>query len=198
VSAIGGHHRPYRGRSDEWLTPPEIIGAIGPFDLDPCSPVGRPWPTAREHYTVDDDGLSMPWAGRVWLNPPYGPETGRWLRRLAEHGDGIALVFARTETEMFHRWAWDEAAAMLFLRGRIHFHDIAGERAKFNAGAPSVLVAYGTENAATLESCGIDGRFVPLGSRVIDLLYPSERKTPRCGDPDCRCMQDSGVQESLP
>ena len=56
--------------SDEWLTPPDIIRALGPFDLDPCSPGVRPWDMATKHYTVADDGLYRPWVGRVWLNPP--------------------------------------------------------------------------------------------------------------------------------
>jgi hypothetical protein len=143
----------------------EIIEALGPFDLDPCSPINRPWPTATTHYTVQDDGLSKPWEGRVWLNPPYGSETGTWLQRPAEHGDGIALIFARTETEMFHRWGWEEAEAMLFLRGRLRFYTVAGARAKANAGGPSVLIAYGAANAERLRTCGIEGRFVPLGLR---------------------------------
>ncbi len=165
MKGIGGHQRGHRGRTDEWLTPPEIIGALGPFDLDPCSPVGRPWDTAREHWTVEDDGLSRRWLGRVWLNPPYGPLTGRWLSAMAGHGDGIALIFARTETDMFHRWAWDAADAMLFLRGRLHFHRVDGSRSRDNAGGPHVLIAYGEGNAERLRTCGIDGRFVSLARR---------------------------------
>lgn len=183
MKGIGGHQRAYQGRTDEWLTPPEIIEALGPFDTDPCSPIKRPWPTAERHYTVDDDGLSKPWVGRVWLNPPYGPETGKWLQKLAEHGDGIALIFARTETEMFHRWGWDKADAMLFLRGRLHFYTVAGERAKANAGGPSVLIAYGQSNAERLRSCGIAARFVPLvgeGLRAVTSksgkIYPNMEK----------------------
>lgn len=160
---IGGHQRAFRGRSDEWLTPPEILAALGPFDLDPCSPVVRPWSTAEYHLTVEHDGLAAHWFGRVWLNPPYGPDTGRWLEKLARHGNGIALIFARTETEMFHEWAWSKADAMLFLRGRLHFHDASGKRAKANAGGPSVLIAYGESNAIKLSECGLPGRFVPLG-----------------------------------
>lgn len=159
---IGGHQRAYRGANDEWLTPPAILQALGPFDLDPCSPVNRPWPTATKHYTVEDNGLIQRWENRVFLNPPYGPETGKWLSRLAEHGNGIALIFARTETEMFHRWGWEAADAMLFLRGRLHFHTVDGERARANAGGPSVLIAYGAENAERLRTCGIEGRFVRL------------------------------------
>jgi hypothetical protein len=57
------------------LTPRFVIDALGPFDLDPCPPKERPWDTARRHFTEADDGLSRPWKGRVWLNPPYGPQT---------------------------------------------------------------------------------------------------------------------------
>lgn len=97
---IAHRTRPNTGESNSWLTPPEIIAALGTFDLDPCACVGQPWSTAETHLYPRDDGLSAPWVGRVWLNPPYGPATARWLQRLARHGDGIALIFARTETEM--------------------------------------------------------------------------------------------------
>jgi hypothetical protein len=159
---MGGHHRGYEGDKDEWLTPPPILEALGEFDLDPCSPVDRPWDTARTHYTILDNGLARPWSGRVWLNPPYGPQTGKWLRKLAEHGDGIALIFARTETEMFHQHAWDRADAMLFFRGRLYFHHVGGERAAANAGAPSVLIAYGRNNAEALARSGLPGTLIPL------------------------------------
>jgi hypothetical protein len=158
---IGAHHRAV-GRTDEWLTPPPIIRALGEFDLDPCSPVDRPWSTATNHYSVLDDGLAQAWQGRVWLNPPYGQETGTWLARLAAHGNGIALIFARTETDMFHRWGWQKADAMLFLRGRIHFYDVRGNRAKGNAGGPSVLIAYGHQNATALRGSGLDGYYVGI------------------------------------
>jgi hypothetical protein len=51
---------------------------------------------------------------------------------------------------------------VLFLRGRLNFHLPDGARASANAGAPSVLCAYGTEDADILAFCGIDGQFVPL------------------------------------
>jgi hypothetical protein len=165
TNGIGGHTAPYRGARDEWLTPPEILEALGPFDLDPCAPEVRPWPMAAEHLTVAEDGLSRPWAGRVWLNPPYGPQTWRWLRRLRSHGNGVALTFARTETAGFFAEAWT-ADALLFLRGRLHFYDVQGRRAKGNAGGPSVLLAYGDRNVETLGSCGIPGALV-VGHRIV-------------------------------
>jgi hypothetical protein len=145
---IGGHHSA-EGRSNTWLTPPWILDRLGPFDLDPCAaPDPRPWPTAAEHWT--SDGLTRPWSGRVWLNPPYGSDLGNWMARMARHRNGVALIFARTDTEAFHRYVWPVATALLFLRGRLHFHHPDGRRADANAGAPSVLIAYTERDAAVL------------------------------------------------
>lgn len=161
---MGGHHSPV-SESEVWLTPPGIIEALGPFDLDPCACMEpRPWPTAREHFTRLENGLAQPWRGRVWCNPPYGgPAILRpWLHRMADHGRGTLLIFARTETEAFHEFVWRRADALLFLRGRLHFHRPDGVRAAGNAGAPSVLCAYGGEDAQRLAECDVDGRIVVL------------------------------------
>ncbi len=144
------------------MTPPEIVSALGAFDLDPCSPVDRPWDTAGIHYTKKDDGLALPWSGRVWCNPPYGKEAARWLSRMNHHGNGIALVFARTDTEMFFKHVWDSAQAILFIKGRLTFYTPEGDRAKGSAGAPSVLIAYGENNATKLKNAGIEGKFITL------------------------------------
>lgn len=56
-------HQSAAMKNDEWLAPPEILRALGAFDLDPCAPITRPWSTAATHYTVNDDGLSRPWHG---------------------------------------------------------------------------------------------------------------------------------------
>lgn len=147
---------------DEWLTPPHIIQALGEFDLDPCSPINRPWSTAKNHFTKEDDGLKQDWIGRVCPNPPYGLLSSQWLNKLATHGNGIALIFARTETEMFFEHVWNKATALLFIKGRLYFHHIDGTKAKANAGAPSVLVTYGNDNAYCLKNCNIPGKFIPL------------------------------------
>lgn len=146
---LSAHQSP-RMKNDEWLTPPEILAPLGAFDLDPCAPVSRPWDTAARHYTVEDDGLTLPWHGRVWCNPPFGREAVKWLRRMAQHGNGIALIPARTETAMFYETVWPVADAVLFLKGRPHFHYVDGRRAEFNSGAPICLVAYGDHNAEVL------------------------------------------------
>lgn len=148
--------------TDEWLTPPDLIEALGPFDLDPCSPGDRrPWDTAAKHYSLEDDGLRQPWEGRVWLNPPYS-DMRRWLARLAEHDNGTALIFARTETALWFDLVWGRASGVLFMRGRLNFHYVNGKRAKANSGAPSALIAYGQSDADMLAELPVDGHFVPL------------------------------------
>lgn len=157
-----GSHQSGKMKNDEWLTPPEIFMRLGEFDLDPCSPLERPWNTAKKHYTILDDGLSKEWKGRVFCNPPYGQESIKWLRKLIKLGNGIALIFARTETKMFFECVWNEADAVLFLEGRLFFHYVDGSKAKTNAGAPSVLIAYGEKNAEILKNCGIRGKYIQL------------------------------------
>jgi len=148
---------------DEWLTPPEIVRSLGIFDLDPCSPINRPWDTAKQHLTIEDDGLSAAWAQehRIWCNPPYGNQCSLWIKKLAGHGNGIALTFARTETKMFFESIWNKAHAVLFIKGRIRFYHVSGEQGG-TAGAPSILIAYGQENAEALKNCAIKAKFITL------------------------------------
>ncbi len=141
------HRQPHA--KDEWLTPPELIKSLGEFDLDPCSPINRPWSTARNHFTEADNGLLKIWTGRVWCNPPY-VTASKWMARCSEHGNAIALAFARTETKMFFDTVWNCADAILFLKGRLTFLNVDGSRPKFTGGAPSCLVAYGKPNGEAL------------------------------------------------
>lgn len=182
MPTIGGHQSS-RMQSHVWLTPPDILKALGLFDLDPCAaPEPRPWPTAAHHYALPQDGLSLPWAGRVWCNPPYNRHAVKWLRRLAEHGTGTALIFARTETNWFIETVWQRATALLFLHGRVNFHHQDGSRADWNGGAPSVLVAYGASDAERLSSSGLDGTYVngwltarPVAQQAMQqqLIFPA-------------------------
>jgi len=83
-----------------WLTPPHIIEALGPFDLDPCCPPTMPWRTAAQMVHWPNDGLKVDWTGkRVWCNPPYGREAVPFLRKMAENKDGgvfCCILHART------------------------------------------------------------------------------------------------------
>lgn len=111
---------------DDWGSPPPLIAALGPFDLDPCS-----WPAAqRKHFiaplcfTKADNGLTKPWPEDdfVWLNPPYGRQTRPFLDKLAQHpAGGIALVFARTDTRWAQELVFEKAHGVVFVQGRLRF-----------------------------------------------------------------------------
>lgn len=152
--------------NDEWLTPPEIVQALGPFDLDPCSPINRPWDTAKEHYTKEDDGLTKAWRGRVWLNPPYGKHTYTWLNKLAEHGYGIALVFARTETKGFHEAVWKKADSVFFFKGRLKFRTVTGN-IRSTANAPSCLISYSPADTAIIKKAMFSETKARKGEQVL-------------------------------
>jgi len=147
-------HNRGKHTSDDWITPRALIERLGPFDLDPCQSDTQPWPCAARGITWRENGLTKPWEGLVFMNPPYGHQTGPWLARLAAYGNGIALVFARTETRMFFEHVWPSASLLLFLRGRLTFHYPDGEASKagHNSGGPSCLIAYGSIAAARLST----------------------------------------------
>lgn len=148
--------------TDDWQTPPEIVQALGLFDLDPSASMNQIFQTAATMWTIEDQGFLRVWFGRVWLNPPYGNYTQLWVRRLSEHGNGIALVYGRTDTDWFHRYVFARASGIFFFHGRISFIRPDGSRPIHNAGGPSVLVAYGRENGIALERSALAGVFVWL------------------------------------
>jgi hypothetical protein len=134
---------------ETWLTPRWLVDALdlpNAADVDPCSPMHRFWKTARRHYNVLQDGFNRAWdpAEFFWVNPPYGKVCGEWVGKAAEHGNGLLLIFARTDTAMFHRsvFGHPNTRAILFMEGRLKFANKDGD-AVGTAGAPSVLVAYG-------------------------------------------------------
>ena len=154
------HETPNKGATDVWLTPLEIIHALGKFDLDPCGE--RFHKTAKLIY--ETNGLGKAWVGRVWLNPPYS-EVGIWLDRLALHGSGIALVFARVETVWAQR-ILPQASSVFFPKGRLEFlkKDL---RAVGNAAAPSMFLAFGEKPDWSALGRGIEFKPNAIGSDKI-------------------------------
>ena len=154
---IGRNFNTNTKNHDEWLTPPYIIKALGAFDLDPCSPIHRPWETAFYHYDITQDGLNREWKGRVWLNPPYGKETFKWMEKLSIHKKGVALIFSRTETKGFHEYIWNRAHSIMFFKGRLSFYTVEGIKGG-TANAPSCLVSYRFEDTLSISEALYGGK----------------------------------------
>lgn len=147
----GFSHESTAAKSVDWYTPPWIFEALEmKFDLDPCAPPGGvPWVPAAAHYSLEHDGLSLPWFGNVWLNPPYGKQTGQFLQRMREHAQGVALVFSRTDTTWFHESAIF-ADRLLFISKRVAFVDGLNLTAQGGLGSGSLLLGWGLEASAAL------------------------------------------------
>ncbi len=161
----GFAHESTYNETKEWYTPRYIFDAMGlEFDLDPCSPGKEvvPWIPAKKHLTWKDQGFIHTWQGNVWMNPPYGSDTPKWMNRLMQHKHGIALVFARTDTGWFQGYA-PYADAICFISKRVQF--VRAEQSEQYAkglkvknsgsGAGSMLIAYGEDNAKALFQSGL-------------------------------------------
>lgn len=113
--ALGEH-----ADGDTWLTPRWILGELGDFDLDPCAALQNPHWVCKRSFTAEDDGLRRTWTGRVFMNPPFS-NTAPWLTKHARHGEGISLVPASVESQVWRDMVWKEAKAILLLHGRTRF-----------------------------------------------------------------------------
>lgn len=144
---------------NEWYTPPEFIKAahltMGGIDLDPASSVvANEIVMAKHFYTKENDGLVQPWAGKIWLNPPYvQPLISQFLEKLcaerANIQEAITLFNNATETKWFQSTAIMGSAICFPLR-RIRFLDPDG-----NPGAPlqgQAIVYIGDNKKAFVEN----------------------------------------------
>jgi phage N-6-adenine-methyltransferase len=167
----GFTHESHNNLSVDWYTPRWVFDDLAlEFDLDPASPKGGvPWIPAKKHYDIEADGLSSPWVGKVWLNPPYGKHTPLWLEKMSTHRNGVALVFARTDCAWFHKYVYT-ADAILFLKGRIQFVDGLGATKGSGSSSGSMLVAWGDECVVALEAMREKGAFWKLTPSIADLL----------------------------
>lgn len=155
------------GESDEWYTPPEIFAAIGEtFDLDPCSPGQGHWVPAQRIITKEQDGLSAPWEGFIFMNPPFGGRNGHvpWLKKFLQHGNGIAIVRAYTSAKWFHDYAI-KADAILFPRGKTKFIRPDGSVGTA-PGHGIVLLGMGNRAKAALMRSGLGIYFDTSGGKL--------------------------------
>lgn len=134
----------FSSATDKWNTPKDLIYAIvrflGWIDLDPCADASESVP-AGNHFT--ENGLEREWFGRVFMNPPYGREIGKWVMK-ARSEDGIdeliMLLPARTDTKWFQPLLTYNFS-VCFINHRLKFGD-----SKNSAPFPSALVYRGSRH----------------------------------------------------
>lgn len=150
----------FSSASDRWYTPAEVLAVarqvLGAIDLDPASDDdAQARVRAERYYTPADDGLTRPWAGRVFVNPPYSA-VAAWAERFAvaaatsEIAAGLLLVPARVDTGWWQRVAHLPWCAW---RGRLRFSE-----AETGATFPSALIYAGPDLdgfAAAVEPHGV-------------------------------------------
>jgi site-specific DNA-methyltransferase (adenine-specific) len=134
----------FSSAAPDWETPPDLFAVVQKewrCTLDVCAT--RENAKCARYFTPEEDGLRQPWSGVCWMNPPYGREIGKWVRKAYEYGAGggvvIGLLPARTDTAWFHAWIYGKAR-ITFLKGRVRFLR-NGERGP--APFPSMLVVWG-------------------------------------------------------
>ena len=157
---------------DEWYTPPAVVeacrSAMGAVDLDPASNErANEIVRATRFFGVEDDGLVQPWAGRVFLNPPYSRQAGKeeFLAKLAgEFGAGRVTQACAVLSYDFSA-SWFEPlrplySAICLFRGRVQFYKVKpGDGHDPALGTSVVYIGPGVERFA--------GSFSPLGDVVV-------------------------------
>lgn len=154
MSFVSTDPQNHEGKTNTWLTPLWLIKELGEFDLDPCGFENHK--TANELFLLPDkDGLKLQWFGRVWLNPPYGKHQQAWLDKMVEHGNGIALIFARLETKWIQKYLTN---GFFQIEGRIPFLNEKFKE-KSNAGTGSILIPFGRKNLGSILSSNLKGKY---------------------------------------
>lgn len=133
----------YSSKSNEWATPQNLFDELDDefnFTLDPCATDENA--KCSKYFTIEDDGLSKDWSNDVvFMNPPYGREIKKWIKKAYEESlNGatvVCLIPARTDTTYWHDFIFDKADDIRFLRGRLKFGN-----SKNSAPFPSAIVVY--------------------------------------------------------
>lgn len=143
----------FSNKNNAWCTPRDFFNKLNQefnFNLDPCC-----MPKSAlciKYFTPEEDGLKQNWGGyTVFVNPPYGREIGKWVKKSYEESNKpntiiVMLIPSRTDTRYFHNYILNKAE-LRFIKGRLKFVDMdyAGDekdRKMSPAPFPSMLVIF--------------------------------------------------------
>lgn len=127
----------FSSASDNWATPQDFFDKLNEefsFTLDVCADEQNH--KTQNYFSKEQDGLAQEWYGTVWMNPPYGREIGKWMKKAYEsNAKVVCLVPARTDTAWWHDYA--AKGEVRFIRGRLKFGN-----SKNSAPFPSAVVIF--------------------------------------------------------
>jgi phage N-6-adenine-methyltransferase len=133
----------FSSKTELWATPMDFFQKwndfVGGFDLDVCA--NQDNAKCQKFFSKEDDGLNQIWNGKCWMNPPYGKEIGRWMKKAYESSQQgaivVCLVPSRTDTKWWHDYAMK--GKITFIKGRLKFGG-----SKNSAPFPSAIVIFGS------------------------------------------------------
>ena len=141
----------FSSKTDLWETPQEFFDELDQefhFDLDVCALPENA--KCSRYYSPEQNGLSQPWDGVCWCNPPYGREIGKWVQKgffaSVSGATVVMLLPARTDTKWFHEYIYGKAEVR-FIKGRLKF---GGN--KNSAPFPSMVVVFRRKEATDGET----------------------------------------------
>ena len=130
----------FSSKTDLWATPQKFFDkydAVHNFTLDVCA--SKDNAKCAVYYDIEANGLSQSWHGVCWMNPPYGRDIGKWMKKAYESSlqgaTVVCLVPSRTDTKWWHEYAMQ--GQIEFIKGRLKFGD-----AKNSAPFPSAIVVF--------------------------------------------------------
>ena len=133
----------FTSQTDNWETPQALFDKLNDefhFDLDVCASLANA--KCKKFYTKEQDGLNQEWTGVCWMNPPYGKEIGKWLKKAYESSINgatvVCLIPSRTDTAWWHDYVMK--GTIRFIRGRLKFGN-----SKNSAPFPSAIVIFQAE-----------------------------------------------------
>lgn len=150
---------------DTWLTPRYILDQLGEFDLDPCAADSNPNWVAPEQYTKKDNGLTSPWHGRVFVNPPFS-NCVPWVFKHAEHRHGICLIPASVESVHWRKVVWQLAVGIYLLHGRTRFCNPDGSATRGRPLRSIALIAWTPRDREFLVKSTLAGVYISGGWHI--------------------------------
>ncbi len=138
----------YVANDDIW-TPKWVFDQLNcQFDLDVASSPLSTHVPAHHKYTEVDDGLTSPWFGRVWMNPPYSNPTP-WVEKWREHANGLA--FLPTPKALWFMNLWHDSRVSIAMFNK-HMKFVKPDNSTHGIFMNTVLVSIGEGNRKYLEN----------------------------------------------